>query len=288
MPLLDFILNLAGLLLWLNWRFITLARRDQGPGGISLAGTIKSTASARAPRWPYLAALAALLFIRPLAYYTIGSNLGVSMSLPLGVVTIPFSPRLLARMFLFSWFSFALFVGTFYLWLTLFALLNRRVAAPDACLRLVRLHLGVLHRAPGWFQALVPGLAGAGFWVGVSYILEQVGMLPPQGSSNVRLIRALLAGGHAYLAWVAPLAGVLLLYVVNSYVYLGEAAFWSFVECTGRSTLSCLGRFRIQVGKVDLTPLLLVLVLWFLAFPGRVGRVPGWARVMLDAWTTLR
>src|SRR6185295_18937495 len=88
---LDFILNLAALLLWLNWRFLKLVQRDPGPTGVSLAGTLKSTAAARPVRWPYLASLVALLFVRSLAYYTIGSNLGANMTLSLGVVSLSFN-----------------------------------------------------------------------------------------------------------------------------------------------------------------------------------------------------
>jgi hypothetical protein len=288
MALLDFILNLAALLLWLNWRFAILARRDSGPGGITLAGTLKSTASARAPRWPYLAALGTLLVVRSLAYYTIGSNLGASMSLSLGVVTIPFNTRLLARMFLFSGFSFTLFTTIFYLWLVLFSIINCRVSEPDACLRLVRLHLGAVQRQPAWLRALVPGIAGALGWLVLGYLLERFGMFPAQATAGGRLARMGLVGLYAYVCWIPPLIGVLVLYLVNSYVYLGEAAFWSFVDTTGKNLLGCLGSVRLRVGRVDLTPAALAAILWVVGWTGRSGWFCGGARILMEAWSWVR
>src|SRR6185437_2087911 len=67
----DFILNVAGLLIWLNWRS---ARLDPFNRGIpaTLAGTVRRAEPMRFKRWHFLAALAGLLFIRAFFYGQIG------------------------------------------------------------------------------------------------------------------------------------------------------------------------------------------------------------------------
>ena len=85
MGLIDFILNLAGMLLWLNWRsirFDPLARTTPA----TLAGTLRRAEPPRMKRWHFLAALAALLLLRGLpigrsARRWIGRRISTWMSL---------------------------------------------------------------------------------------------------------------------------------------------------------------------------------------------------------------
>ena len=72
MALIDFILNLAGLLLWLNWRsvrFDPLGRRTPA----TLIGTLRRAEPRRLRRWHLLAALGGLLLLRAVIYWQIGS-----------------------------------------------------------------------------------------------------------------------------------------------------------------------------------------------------------------------
>jgi hypothetical protein len=72
MGLIDFILNLAGLLLWLNWRsirFDPLGKRTPA----TLVGTLRRAEPSRLRRWHLLAVLGGLLLLRALFYWQIGS-----------------------------------------------------------------------------------------------------------------------------------------------------------------------------------------------------------------------
>lgn len=288
MALLDFILNLAALLLWLNWRFLRLAKKDPGPGGISLAGTLKSTASPKAEAWPYLAALIGLLLIRALAYYTIGNNLRVNMVLPLGLVSISFNPRMIMRMFLFSGLSFAVFTLVFYFWLLLLSVLNHRVTEPDACLRLVRLHLGRVQLFPVWAKLMLPGLLAGLLWLGIGWWLEVIGLFPVPASLETRVFRCVLMGVYAYQTWIPALLSVMGLYLLNSYIYLGEAAFWNFIGVTARNLLGLLGAWRLQARKLDFTPLLWILGLWWVGWRGALGWFGGGGYWIAQLWNQLR
>ena len=68
MGLIDVILNLAGVLLWLNWRaigFDALVRTSPA----TLAGTLRRADPHRFKRWHFLAALGGLLTVRALLYW---------------------------------------------------------------------------------------------------------------------------------------------------------------------------------------------------------------------------
>ena len=71
MGLIDFILNLAGLLLWLSWRSL---RFDPlvitSPA--TLVGTLRRAEPQRLRGWQLLASLAALILLRALLYRQIG------------------------------------------------------------------------------------------------------------------------------------------------------------------------------------------------------------------------
>ncbi len=124
MALIDFILNLAGLLLWLTWRsarFDPLVKRTPA----TLIGTLRRAEPRRLRRWHLLAALGGLLLLRAGFYWQIGSALHPvwTGTLDLGVIPLSFRSDSFSRMVLYSIFSFALTLGVFYLWLLLLSIL---------------------------------------------------------------------------------------------------------------------------------------------------------------------
>src|ERR1700739_3221359 len=85
----DFILNIAGLLLWLNWRagkIDPLGKRTPA----TLVGTLRRAEPSRAQRWNLPVFLGALLFVRALIYWQIGPALRWSGTLNLGVISLSF------------------------------------------------------------------------------------------------------------------------------------------------------------------------------------------------------
>src|SRR5215469_10307638 len=110
----DFILNLAGLLLWLNWRsnrFDPLVKRLPA----TLMGTLRPAAPKKLRRWLFPVFIAVLLLLRALIYWWIGLETGWAGKLNLGVTVLWFSssPHLIQfyRMVSFSFFSFGLTLG---------------------------------------------------------------------------------------------------------------------------------------------------------------------------------
>ena len=89
MSLINFILDIAGLLLWFSWRsipFDPLARAAPA----TLAGTVRRAEPTRLKRWHFLAVLLGLLFVRAFFYWEIGRAVNWTPRLDLGVVAPAF------------------------------------------------------------------------------------------------------------------------------------------------------------------------------------------------------
>ncbi|MCX6928148.1 MAG: hypothetical protein NT154_33800, partial [Verrucomicrobia bacterium] len=71
MGLIDFILNLVGVLFWLSWRSIRFDPLVKSTPA-TLVGTLRRAEPRRVKGWQLLAGLAALLFLRALLYRQIG------------------------------------------------------------------------------------------------------------------------------------------------------------------------------------------------------------------------
>src|SRR5262245_40104082 len=106
MDLIDFILNIAALLLWLTWRSL---QSDPIAGGtpVTLAGTVRRTEPLRLRRWYFLVALGGLLVGRAIFYRLVGPEVNWAPRLDLLFVLLPFRADLFASVLLFSVLSFA-------------------------------------------------------------------------------------------------------------------------------------------------------------------------------------
>ena len=91
----DFILNLAGLLLWIKWRslpFDPIHKRTPA----TLIGTLRRAAPSHFRRWHLLAGIGLLLVLRAVVYWRIGPALALDWvgKLDLGVIVLSVSQRL--------------------------------------------------------------------------------------------------------------------------------------------------------------------------------------------------
>jgi uncharacterized protein YggT (Ycf19 family) len=280
MSLIDFILNLAGLLLWLNWlslRFDPLTR----PAAATLAGTLRKADNTRRRRWTLAAALAGLLLARALVYWHIGSAVNRPVSLRLGVITLSFPCDFLERMLMFSALSFMTILAGFYIWLLLLSFLGGRGGESDPFLRLARAHLGVVVRWPWPVRLILPVAVVALLWLALSPALAGMHIVPPPLSWTHRLQQAALLGLGACLAWKYLIAGLLVLHILNSYVFLGNHPFWTFITMAARSLLKPFGRLPLQLGRVDFAPLVVLAVVFLLAEYGGQSLTQLYARLPL-------
>jgi uncharacterized protein YggT (Ycf19 family) len=254
MGLIDFILNLASLLLWLNWcsvRFDPLAQ----PAAKTLLGTLRRAGPSGLGRWKFLTALAALLIIRPVFYWQIGSALNWTPTLNLAAIVLPFRSEFPGRMFLFSFFSFGIVLAVFYLWLLFLTLVNRRVADADPFQKLVRAHLGRVGRWHWLAQLLLPLAMAGAVWLASHPLLVRWGIIPASHSTTQLIKQATLIGLGAYLPLKYLVAVFLFARLLTSYVYLGNHPVWNFVNVTARNLLAPLRWAPLRLGKVDFAAL---------------------------------
>jgi uncharacterized protein YggT (Ycf19 family) len=259
----DFILNLAGLLLWLNWRsnrFDPLVKRLPA----TLMGTLRPATPKTLRRWHLPAFIGAFLLLRALIYWWIGRETNWSGKLNLGVTVLWFSSGShwsgFCHMVVFSFFSFGLVLGIFYVWLLMLSLL----AGPLPMHGLVTIPLGRVDRWPRWAKIILPFFATAAAWWLAGWLLERMQILPPEAPAG-RFKHALILGAASYLLWKFPLGAILLLHLLNSYIYFGKQPFWNYVSATAQTLLRPLKKIPLRVGRVDFAPVLALVILFLTA-----------------------
>jgi uncharacterized protein YggT (Ycf19 family) len=246
MNAIDFILNIAALLLWFSWRsvhFDPLAASTP----TTLVGTLKRTEQPHMKGWKFLAGLISILLLRGLLYWQVGSAAGWTPKLNLLVVVLVFRIDIFGVALLFSLLSFLELLAVVYFWLVILAMLNYRTEQGDPLLRLVRLQLGPVARWHWSIQLLFPLFIIASLWM--ASVVAQV-------QSLTRLTeQGLLIGAVLYLTLKYLLPAILLAQLVLTYVYLGKSPLWEFIATTAGRVLAPIRRLPLRVGKLDLSPL---------------------------------
>ncbi len=266
---LDVILNIAGLLLWLKWR-------DQGQElsrrGISLIATLKKPGTAYARIW-YLLALLLLLVIRSIFYWQLGAALKWTPRIWFGVIPLSFRTDYFGRMFLFSFFSFAAALGIFYFCLLLLSILNGKQSQIDPIQSLVREHLGKLDSLPTFLKFLLPWFVMLALWCLLNKPLAAMGILTASKNFLSLLEQGAVTGLGIYFAWKYLIVGILLLHVLNSYIYFGAWPFWNFIDNSARRILKLITWIPLRFGKIDFAPLVAIALVSFAAQYGSHGLV---------------
>jgi len=253
--LIDFLLNLAGLLLWLNWRTLRLETPAQA-GANTFAGVLKPAEPRRARGWLLLAALLGLLGIRAILYQQLGSAVDWTPRLSLGVIVLAFRSDRFAAVVLFSLLSFLRLLIIFYFWLVALALLDNGAVQTSNLRRNVRLQVGFIAHWPWWSQLAVPLLLTMALWLSLHPLLMQMGIVGSTRNFAQLTAQGLLVSSGLILSLKYLLPPLLLVHFVSSYVYLGENPVWDFISQTSQRLVLPLRKLRLQLGKFDLAPLL--------------------------------
>lgn len=263
MFLIDIILNFAGLLLWLKWRDETTRRGVIAPV-ISLASALKQTGS-RYPHPFYLLALLLLLVLRSLFYWQLGSSLGWNPKIHFAFLALPFRSDYFGRIFFYSFLSFGSVLTIFYLSLLFFSIVNHHSNKTDLAQKWIQAQLGTWERWPFLFKLLLPWMAGLVLWCLLGKILVWMGIQPPPKSFVHLVEQGVVLGLGVYLAWKYLIVGILLLYLLNSYVYLGNLPFWAFISNTAHQLLKWISWVPLRIGKIDFAPVITTIIVILIA-----------------------
>lgn len=264
MPAFDMLLNLAGLLIWLNWRSFPWASKES-PSSTSGRGARHPSSPVRSNRIFFLLGLILLLLLRPLFYWQVGPSVDWLPTLYLVAIHLPFRSDYLSRMYAFSFLSFGQVLAAFYLCLLLLSAVSRHLSESSLFQLWVRRQLGWLDRLPVALKWMAPFLTGLTFWLIFGPLFIQAGLLAEWHSPAQLLRQAVVIGLSAYLSWKLFLVLWLLLHIVNSYVFLGNFGFWNYLNATARNLMKPLSRLPLSVGKADFTPVIAILLIIFLS-----------------------
>lgn len=260
MSVVDFILNLAGLLVWLNWRtthFDPLVKRLPA----TLMGTLRPATARKLRPWHLPLFLAVFLLLRAVVYWWIGAAVGWTAKLDLGVVALSFRSDWFVRILTFSFASFGLTLGVLYLGLLFLSLLD----GPEPIQRLVKIPLG---RADAWPRAvkiILPFCVTALVWWLAGWWLGWLQVIPSPASPGQRLGQAAIIGLNSYLIWKYPAVAILALHLLSSYIYFGAHPLWNYINTTARKILRPLDPLPLRLGKVDFAPIVAMVVIFLAA-----------------------
>lgn len=267
MALINFILNLVGVMLWLNWQSVRLEAATQ-PSVLSLASALKKAEPGGPNRWLYFAVLLLLLLLRGVVYWQIGPPMDWTPAIQLGAIAPHFRSDFFGRMLLFSVLSFVVALAVFYLWLVLLSIVNRNVPDSEPIQKIVRLQLGWLAKSPVSIQLLLPFLLIVALWLALHRPFAGLGLVSAAASFGELAQQAVILGLGAYLAWKYLIVALLAAHVLNSYVYLGNSSIWNFVSVTARNLLSPLRFLPLGIGKADFGPVVAIVLVLIIGYHG--------------------
>lgn len=268
MALVDFILNFVALLLWLNWLAKPLLTAVR-PSGATLLSTLRRADDRRKSRWLFFAGVWAVLFLRTWLNWEIGSAVGYTPGLSFGAVVIHFRSDLFLRMLAYSILSFLWLLAGLYSWMLFLSALNHRQLESDPLQAIVRQNLAWVERWPALLKLLLIPLIGLLIWVLASPVLARLGVQLPSRHWWPLLYQGALVGVANFLRLEYLLAGLLLLSMLSTYVYLGSGPFWSFVERSGAQLLQPLSQLPLQLGRADFRPIVALALVFAIAEAAR-------------------
>ena len=256
MNFIDFILNIVGLFLWLNWHSVYF--NPSTHPAFSLVATLKG--ASRHPRWLYFGVLIGLLVLRALFYWQIGPALPWTPRFSLGCTTLLFRSDLKVQMLSYSFASFGATLGVFYLWLLLLSCINANVSEESPQQRMIRLHLGFLKDWPVVLKLLVPFITTGFLWCALHPALVKMQIVPKCITSHL-LEQGAIFGLLVYLQATYLLVGILVLYILNSYVFIGNFSFWKFIDASAANLLRPLRCLPLVVKRIDLAPVIAIVLI---------------------------
>jgi hypothetical protein len=271
MNLVDFILNLVGILLWINWRAALALKTRRA--AISISGAIKREDPQPGSEWSSISWLVTMLLLRAVFYWNLGPPLKWTASLNLAPVSLPFRSDLFPLMLAYSFLSFGVALGVFFSSLLLLSCLHQKCALENPIQRFVRLQLGFWDRLPTLAKLFAPSVVSIVFWLVCSPGLRKFGILPGPASCTRVMEQALIMGWSAVLSWRGILFAILGAHILNTYLFLGNHPVWAYVDRSANLLLGPLRKWRIGIVDFGSIFLLAVIALLSLLFSTALARL---------------
>ena len=266
------ILNLIGLLFWVLWRAGTIPRSKPTN---AIAGPTPRQGKIYKHSWVYLLGLIILLTLRAAFYNQFGPGLHWIPYLEFIHEAPHFRSYIFPMTFAYSILSFARWLSALYFCL---ALLITIIPEENSA----KMWRSFLRCQFGWLG----GLPAIALWVTALLLSASLHIIEIEWMT---LIEARSENSHQYgylplliildfRAATYLTMGIVSLYIINSYVYIGEKKFWKNVDDYGKQLLAPVRRIPLVVGKADLAPFLVMAIAYGLSYILRHDQLASWLR----------
>jgi len=263
MSLIHWILDIAALLLWVDWRSGRVVALKTGQVTISITNSIRETEKSRFRGLGSLGALITVLLLRPFIYSSLGSSWQWTPRINLLVISIPWRTDSFAQLFVFSFLSFACTLGVLFSWLLFLSGVNAGFPENDLVHRFIRFQLGWVNKLPRWAKLIAPLIVPGLCWLAAAPLLQRFLIIPPPKSPVRYWEQAGVFCVASLLLWRWLLLLIFGVHFVNLYVYLGTHPFWNYMSQTAVRLLQPLKWLRF--GRLDLSPIAGAVLVFFLA-----------------------
>jgi len=119
----------------------------------------------------------------------------------------------------------------------------------------VRVQLGAIDCWPLGLKLFLPLLAATLLWWLATWPLSWLHIIP-QVSELRRAGESLVVGLGSYAAWEYAAAALLLLDLLNTYIYFGKHPLWNYTDTLARTLLIPLKKIPLRAGRVDFAPVI--------------------------------
>jgi uncharacterized protein YggT (Ycf19 family) len=86
-----------------------------------------------------------------------------------------------------------------------------------------------------------------------------------------RLGESLVIALGSYLVWKFLIAALLVLHLLNSYIYFGKHPSWNYVNATAKQLLRPLKKIPLRVEKADFAPIVGIALVFLFAYCAQNG-----------------
>jgi uncharacterized protein YggT (Ycf19 family) len=98
-------------------------------------------------------------------------------------------------------------------------------------------------------------------------------------SAAHRIEESLVIGLGSYLVWKFVAAALLVLHLLNTYIYFGKHPFWNYVNVTAQTLLAPLQKIPLRAGRVDFAPVVGIAIIFSAAELAEHGLIWLYARL---------
>ncbi|MEI9865690.1 MAG: YggT family protein [Limisphaerales bacterium] len=127
------------------------------------------------------------------------------------------------------------------------------------------MQLGRIDNWPVWVKIISPFAATALLWWLASWLLVRLEIIPQPVSAAHRIEESVVVACGSYLVWKFIAAVLLMLYLINTYVYFGRHPFWNYVHDTAQNLLAPLRKIPLRAGKMDFAPVVGIALIFLIA-----------------------